>query len=80
MREGSCHLSFVPDVRPSYGLRSRLLAAEGLLEESARVARSREREMILSALRETGGNRRKAAEMLKVSYRTLLSRIKELGL
>jgi transcriptional regulator with GAF, ATPase, and Fis domain len=53
---------------------------DGLLEESARVARSREKEMILSALRETGGNRRKAAEMLKVSYRTLLSRIKELGL
>jgi DNA-binding NtrC family response regulator len=52
----------------------------GLLEESARVARAREREMILSALRESGGNRRRAADVLKVSYRTLLSRIKELGL
>jgi DNA-binding NtrC family response regulator len=59
---------------------SRPPAEEGLLEESARVARAREREMILGTLRETGGNRRKAAEILRVSYRTLLSRIKELGL
>ncbi|MBD3369895.1 response regulator [Candidatus Fermentibacteria bacterium] len=51
---------------------------EGLLEESARVARRRERELIIEALRATGGNRKEAAEMLKVSYRTLLSRIKEL--
>jgi two-component system response regulator AtoC len=53
---------------------------EGLLAEAAKVARAREREMILSALQETNGNRRKAALILKVSYRTLLSRIKELEL
>jgi len=51
---------------------------EGLLEESARAARSREVEMIRKVLKETGGNRKKAAEILKVSYRTLLSRLKEL--
>ena len=53
---------------------------DGLLQEAARVAKAREREMILNALSETGGNRKKAAEILKVSYRTLLSRIKELEL
>lgn len=53
---------------------------EGLLQEANRVAREREREMILATLLETDGNRKKAAEILKVSYRTLLSRIKELGL
>lgn len=55
-------------------------AAEGLLEESARAARLRETEMIRRTLKETGGNRKKAAEILKVSYRTLLSRLKELNL
>ena len=53
---------------------------EGLLQESARAARLRETEMIRKALKETGGSRKKAAEILKVSYRTLLSRLKELGI
>ncbi|MBN2607633.1 MAG: sigma-54-dependent Fis family transcriptional regulator [Candidatus Fermentibacteraceae bacterium] len=52
----------------------------GLLEQSARAARDREVQLIRRALRETGGNRKKAAELLKVSYRTLLSRLKELDL
>jgi transcriptional regulator with PAS, ATPase and Fis domain len=52
----------------------------GLLEESARAARDRELQLIQRALRETGGNRKKAAEILKVSYRTLMSRLKELDL
>ena len=55
-------------------------SAEGLLEESARAAKLREGEMIRKALKETAGNRKKAAELLKVSYRTLLSRLKELGI
>ncbi len=55
-------------------------SAEGLLEESARAAKLREEEMITRVLKETGGNRKKAAEILKVSYRTLLSRLKELGI
>ncbi len=53
---------------------------EGLLEESARAARMREAELIRRALRETGGNRKRAAEMLQVSYRTLMSRLKELDI
>ncbi len=52
----------------------------GLLEESARAARSREISLIRDALGKTDGNKKKAAEILKVSYRTLLSRIKELGI
>jgi two-component system response regulator AtoC len=52
----------------------------GLLEQSARAAREREVQLIRRALRETGGNRKKTAELLKVSYRTLLSRLKELDL
>lgn len=55
-------------------------SAEGLLEESARAAKLRETEMIRRALKETGGNRKKAALILKVSYRTLLSRLKELDI
>jgi DNA-binding NtrC family response regulator len=50
----------------------------GLLQESARVARKKERELIINALKDTDGNRKQAAKILKVSYRTLLSRIKEL--
>ncbi len=52
--------------------------ASGLLEESSKAASAREKELIIRALRETNGNRKKAAELLQVSYRTLLSRIKEL--
>lgn len=53
---------------------------KGLLEESAKAARFREIELIRMALRETNGNRKEAANILKVSYRTLLSRLKELDL
>jgi len=53
--------------------------SEGLLEESSRAARNREAELIRNALEKTGGNRKEAAALLKVSYRTLLSRLKELG-
>ncbi len=53
---------------------------EGLLEESARAAKCREKELIKKALMDTGGNRKEAARILKVSYRTLLSRLKELDI
>jgi len=51
----------------------RLDAAGGLLKSS-------ERELILKTLEETGGNRRRAAEVLGISLRTLQYRIKEFGL
>ncbi len=49
-----------------------------LVEQGAFAARAREKSLILSALAETGGNRRKAAEILGVSYRTLLTKIKDM--
>jgi two-component system NtrC family response regulator len=49
-----------------------------LLEESAAAARERERELIRGALERTGGNRKQAAELLGVSYRTLMSKLREM--
>ncbi|HPJ27741.1 MAG TPA: sigma-54 dependent transcriptional regulator [Candidatus Sabulitectum sp.] len=49
-----------------------------LLEESAAAARERERELIRGALEKTGGNRKMAAEMLGVSYRTLMSKLRDM--
>jgi DNA-binding NtrC family response regulator len=49
-----------------------------LLEESAVAARDRERQLIRKALETSGGNRTKAAEILGVSYRTLLTKLKEI--
>jgi DNA-binding NtrC family response regulator len=49
-----------------------------------RIAKQAVREMegnlILKALRENRWNRRKAAENLKISYRTLLYQMREIGL
>ncbi|GAB4534373.1 MAG: sigma-54 dependent transcriptional regulator [Thermodesulfovibrionia bacterium] len=57
------------------------LSMDGTLDEVAKnalmIAESRR---IKKALEETGGNKSKAAEVLKVSYKTLLTKIKEYGL
>ncbi|MCE5273668.1 MAG: hypothetical protein LLG43_00875, partial [Deltaproteobacteria bacterium] len=39
-----------------------------------------EREMMLRALRETNWNKKKAAQLLQVSYKALLYKIKECGI
>lgn len=49
-----------------------------LREETAIAARHRERQLITDALERTGGNRTRAAELLGVSYRTLLTKLKEM--
>ncbi len=49
-----------------------------MVEQAANAARIKEKALIISALSETGGNRKKAAEILGVSYRTLLTKIKEM--
>ena len=55
---------------------------EGLsLEDTAkRAQRLAETESISKALKETGGNKTKAAAMLRVSYKTLLTKIKAYGI
>lgn len=55
-----------------------LIPMDGGLEETSRMAlKLVESERIKRALRQTKGNKLKAAEILKVSYKTLLTKIKE---
>jgi two-component system response regulator AtoC len=51
-----------------------------LREVGRRVAQQAEREAIEHALRHTGWNRKQAAKLLNVSYKTLLQKIRECGL
>ncbi|TLY20698.1 MAG: sigma-54-dependent Fis family transcriptional regulator [Nitrospirae bacterium] len=51
-----------------------------LQEASSAASRAVEARMIEKVLRETGGNKTKAAEILQVSYKTLLTKIKDYGL
>jgi transcriptional regulator with PAS, ATPase and Fis domain len=54
---------------------------EGPLEDVAkRALKIVETQRIAEALRKTRGNKSKAAEMLRVSYKTLLTKIKEYGI
>lgn len=51
---------------------------EGTLEDTTRAAvRAAETQRIMKALEETKGNKTKAADLLQVSYKTLLTKIKE---
>jgi len=57
------------------------LPMEGTLEEVSReVLRRAETQRIVKALKDTRGNKTKAAEILSVSYKTLLTKIKEYGI
>jgi len=57
------------------------LPMNGTLEDTTRVAlRLAESERIRKALQETKGNKSRAAELLDVSYKTLLTKIKEYGI
>jgi DNA-binding NtrC family response regulator len=55
-------------------------AVGSLQEASSAASRAVEARMIEKVLRETGGNKTKAAEILQVSYKTLLTKIKDYGL
>ena len=52
----------------------------GLLEESDAISKEHEREMIINSLKKTGGNKAAAARDLSVSYKTLLNKMKKLGI
>ena len=57
------------------------VSTEGSLEDVAkRALRIAETQCILKVLRETRGNKSRAAEILRVSYKTLLTKIKEYGI
>lgn len=57
------------------------LAVDGTLEEVAKAAlKAAESRRIIKALEETGGNKTRAAEILKVSYKTILTKIKDYGI
>ncbi|TLY41594.1 MAG: sigma-54-dependent Fis family transcriptional regulator [Nitrospirae bacterium] len=57
-----------------------LPAVGSLQEASSAASRAVEAKMIEKVLRETGGNKTKAAEILQVSYKTLLNKIKDYAL
>jgi len=52
----------------------------GLRELSRRAARAAERKVIEEVLEQVRWNRSKAARLLKISYKTLLTKITECGL
>jgi len=59
----------------------RPLLSEGTLEDVAKKAlKIAETQRIVEALRQTKGNKSKASELLRVSYKTLLTKIKEYGI
>jgi len=67
--------------KPSFEGTMQNLPMEGPLEETAREAtRIAETERILRAMKETRGNKSRAAELLQVSYKTLLTKIRDYGL
>lgn len=69
------HISVNPlPAKSTFGM----LPMSGALEDTTREAlRLVETQRIKKALRETGGNKSRAAELLRVSYKTLLTKIKE---
>lgn len=71
------HIGLRRDTR----LREENPAPTGSLQEAGSAAsRAVESRMIERVLRDTGGNKSKAAEILKVSYKTLLTKVKDYGL
>jgi two-component system response regulator AtoC len=57
------------------------ISGKATLKEVAKIAqRNAERDLIDRVLRQTRWNRRKAAQILDISYKALLYKIKECGL
>ncbi|MEE9218546.1 MAG: sigma-54 dependent transcriptional regulator [Acidobacteriota bacterium] len=76
------HLGLLAD--PDAQVDAAILAAAelpGPLQEAARMAQSwAERARIRATLDTAGGNKSRAAELLRISYKTLLNKIRDLGL
>jgi DNA-binding NtrC family response regulator len=59
----------------------RHIPLDGTLDETAKAAlKEAETIRIRKALKQTGGNKSRAAELLKVTYKTLLTKIKDYGI
>lgn len=72
---------FVLSKQSGSGTSVRPLPVTGSLESVAKEALKRaETQRIVDALKETRGNKTRAAEILQVSYKTLLTKIKEYGI
>jgi DNA-binding NtrC family response regulator len=68
-------------MKPQGDLSLRDISIEGTLQEvSDSAARLVETRLIIKVLKETGGNKTRAAEILQVSYKTLLTKIKDYGI
>lgn len=73
------HMALNQKLSLEYSLRS--LPKDGPLEYTAKeAARIAETQRIVRALKETRGNKSRASELLQVSYKTLLTKIKEYGI
>jgi len=71
------HFGLTPSSEASLGD----ISLEGTLDEAAKAAlKIVESKRIKKALEETHGNKTRAAEILKVSYKTLLTKIKDYGI
>jgi two-component system response regulator AtoC len=71
----------VPTSRKGNGEEEMVLPDKYTLKEVAKIAqRNAERELIGNVLKQTRWNRRKAAQILDISYKALLYKIKECGL
>ena len=58
-----------------------MIDLDGTLSEAmARVAAEVERRKIIRAIRDAGGDRARAADMLQVGYKALHSKMKDLGI
>jgi DNA-binding NtrC family response regulator len=51
-----------------------------LAEVTRRVTREAEKMKIVAVLEEAGGSKGRAAELLQISYKMLLSKLKDLGI
>lgn len=72
------HISLAPVVFKNHGEQ---LPMDGTLGETTKEAlKQAESQRIRKALQDTKGNKTKAAEMLDVSYKTLLTKIKDYGI
>ncbi|MBI3805526.1 MAG: sigma-54-dependent Fis family transcriptional regulator [Nitrospirae bacterium] len=73
------HFGLKPKVQEEFSLYD--IDMEGTLQEvSDSATRLVESKLIRRVLSETGGNKTRAAEILQVSYKTLLTKIKEYGI